>query len=49
VWDELSDEEAVEIVKSVDDPFLSSSKLKDSAFILGSDDNIRYPPLYKIL
>lgn len=40
VWDELTNQEAVDIVKSESDPFIASSKLRDFAYLRGSDDNI---------
>jgi serine/threonine protein phosphatase PrpC len=40
VWDEVSDERAVEIVMAEADPFLACAKLRDFAYALGSDDNI---------
>ncbi|KAL6075956.1 PPM-type phosphatase domain-containing protein [Balamuthia mandrillaris] len=40
VWDEVSDEQAVAIVRTETDPFLMSAKLRDYAYLLGSDDNI---------
>lgn len=40
VWDEVSDERAVEIVMAEKDPFLACAKLRDFAYALGSDDNI---------
>jgi serine/threonine protein phosphatase PrpC len=40
VWDEVWDEDAVECVRGVDDPTRASAKLRDLAYVLGSDDNI---------
>jgi len=40
VWDEISDERAVEICKSEKDPSWASAKLRDFAYLYGSDDNI---------
>jgi len=40
VWDEVSDELAVEVVATESDPTLASCKLRDYAYLLGSDDNI---------
>ena len=40
VWDEVSDEKAVELVKREPNPFKASCILRDYAYMLGSDDNI---------
>jgi len=40
VWDEIEDDEACKIVNTVENPYKASAKLRDSAFLLGSDDNI---------
>ena len=40
VWDFVSFEQAVNIVNTEVDPFVSSIKIKDFAYQLGSDDNI---------
>jgi len=40
VWDEVSDERAVEIVMQEPDPYVACAKLRDFAYALGSDDNI---------
>lgn len=51
VWDEgkyinlsfssvVSDQMAVDVVKNEKDPFYASTKLRDLAYLLGSDDNI---------
>lgn len=44
VWDEISDQAAVDLVretrKSRDDPYFCAAKLRDFAYSLGSDDNI---------
>jgi len=41
VWDVLSDQEAVEIVARANgDPARASTRLRDAAYLLGSDDNI---------
>lgn len=41
VWDEISDQEAVGIVgRESRDPFDAALKLRDFAYLLGSEDNI---------
>jgi len=40
VWDVITDQRAVEIVEGEKDPFIASSRLRDYAYLLGSDDNI---------
>eukprot|EP01086_Lenisia_limosa_P005732 TRINITY_DN2310_c0_g1_i1.p1 TRINITY_DN2310_c0_g1~~TRINITY_DN2310_c0_g1_i1.p1 ORF type:complete len:922 (-),score=64.78 TRINITY_DN2310_c0_g1_i1:19-2784(-) len=40
VWDVMSDQQAVDIVHSVDDPALAALKLRDIAYSYGSMDNI---------
>eukprot|EP01087_Luapelamoeba_hula_P009276 TRINITY_DN2387_c0_g1_i3.p1 TRINITY_DN2387_c0_g1~~TRINITY_DN2387_c0_g1_i3.p1 ORF type:complete len:884 (+),score=128.56 TRINITY_DN2387_c0_g1_i3:162-2813(+) len=43
VWDEVQDQEAVDVLKHVaasKDPFLTSATLRDYAYLQGSDDNI---------
>jgi len=40
LWDEVSDDEAVALLAGETDPFLQSAKLRDMAYLLGSDDNI---------
>jgi len=40
VWDEIEDQEAVDLVRSDSSLYKSSIKLRDNAFLLGSDDNI---------
>ena len=40
LWDEVEDQEAVDAIKGETDPFLMSAKLRDLAYLLGSDDNI---------
>jgi leucine-rich repeat protein SHOC2 len=40
VWDEVDDELACKIVSTQSDPFKASAKLRDYAYLLGSDDNI---------
>lgn len=40
VWDEVSDEEAVALLSAETDPFFMGCKLRDFAYLLGSDDNI---------
>ena len=42
LWDELSDQDVVDIVKENPEPFQAANAVKDYAFINGSDDNIRY-------
>jgi len=40
VWDELSDQEAVDLVRSESDLYRASVKLRDYAYLFGSEDNI---------
>jgi len=40
VWDEVKDSIAVDLVRDEKNPFLASCKLRDYAYLLGSDDNI---------
>jgi len=40
VWDELSDQAAVDICLSEKDPLKAALKLRDTAYSLGSEDNI---------
>ncbi len=42
VWDVLSDQEAVDIVRKeiTKGPFWAAQRLRDTAYLLGSDDNI---------
>jgi len=40
VWDEVKDKVAVELIRDEPNPFLASCKLRDYAYLLGSDDNI---------
>mmetsp|Transcript_25184 Transcript_25184/g.35282 ORF Transcript_25184/g.35282 Transcript_25184/m.35282 type:complete len:561 (-) Transcript_25184:439-2121(-) len=52
VWDKVSDEEAVSIVAPISDPEKAAIKLRDWAYLKGSDDNIsvvvvRFPPFLK--
>ena len=40
VWDEVSDEESILVTKNETNPFKASCRLRDYAYLLGSDDNI---------
>jgi len=40
VWDEVEDDAAVAVAATEKDPFLMSAKVRDLAYLLGSDDNI---------
>eukprot|EP01119_Soliformovum_irregulare_P012995 TRINITY_DN3422_c0_g1_i3.p1 TRINITY_DN3422_c0_g1~~TRINITY_DN3422_c0_g1_i3.p1 ORF type:complete len:988 (-),score=346.47 TRINITY_DN3422_c0_g1_i3:57-3020(-) len=40
IWDEIGNQEAVDIVRGEPDPFKASAKLRDCAYLRGSDDNI---------
>jgi len=40
VWDEVEDDLAVAVAATETDPFLMSAKVRDLAYLLGSDDNI---------
>lgn len=42
VWDEVDDDKAVELAHEVEsrDPFVISCRIRDYAYLLGSDDNI---------
>lgn len=40
VWDEISDQMAVDIVRSEKNAHKASLKLRDYAYAMGSDDNI---------
>jgi len=40
VWDEVSDDRAIEIVSNEPNPFKACCALRDYAYMLGSDDNI---------
>jgi len=40
VWDEINDQDAVEIVKSETDLYKACSKLRDFAYLFSSEDNI---------
>ena len=41
VWDEITDQEAVNIIARDKNPFEASFKLRNYAYMKGSDDNIR--------
>lgn len=40
VWDEVSDDRAIQIARADKNPFTASCKVRDFAYLLGSDDNI---------
>lgn len=42
VWDEVDDDTAIELAEQVEsrDPFVISCRIRDYAYLLGSDDNI---------
>jgi serine/threonine protein phosphatase PrpC len=46
VWDVVDDQEAVNLVRSEKDTNIAARKLRDFAYLYGSDDNISVCVIY---